>query len=65
MISQSEYRLIVDELRDDATFVNALTALRTALLAALHASHPNQRRDRYADLAKHLANVYGQLEQKR
>jgi hypothetical protein len=65
MISQSEYRMIVNELRDDAIFVNALTALRTALLAALHASHPDQRRDRYADLAKHLANVYGQLEQKR
>ena len=65
MISKGEYQMIVDELRDDAAFVNALTVLRTALLAALHASHPDQRRDRYADLAKHLANVYGQLEQKR
>jgi hypothetical protein len=65
MISDSEYRMIVDELRDDAAFVNALTALRTALTAALNASHPTQRRDRYADLSRHLAQVYAQLNARR
>jgi len=65
MIADSEYRMLVNELREDPTFVNALESLRTALKLALHASHPNKRRDRYAEVARNLASVYSQLEKKR
>lgn len=65
MISDSEYTLIVDELRDDPAFVDLLTTLRGRLSLALSASHPKERKQRYASVADCLRVVFERLEARR
>jgi hypothetical protein len=57
--------MLVDELRDDPAFVDALTRLRGALSLALMASHPNDRKAKYAKVAERLIEVYERLDEQR
>jgi hypothetical protein len=65
MISESEYPMIVDELRDDSGFVDALERLRFAISIAARATHPDARRRQYAEVANRLHDVYARLGAKR
>lgn len=65
MISMDEYGALVEELRDDPTFVDALVRLRGGLYHALAATHPNDRKKHYAILAQLLREVYQRLEAQR
>ena len=56
---------LVDELRDDPTFVDALSKLRGALTLALMASHPTDRKTRYSTLAERLVEIIKRLEARR
>ena len=60
-----ECGMLVDELRDDATFVDSLSRLRGALALALMASHPNERQKNYATVAQRLVEVMVRLEAQR
>ena len=65
MISESEYPMIVDELREDSGFVNALERLRVAIFMATRATHPDARRRQYAEVANRLHDVYARLDANR
>ena len=60
-----ECGMLVDELRDDPAFVDLLTTLRCRLTLALAASHPNERKQHYANVATCLQRVIERLEAQR
>ena len=60
-----ECGVLVDELRDDPAFVDALCSLRGRLIEALAASHPKDRKMRYAKVATALQDIFRRLEAQR
>lgn len=60
-----ECEMLVDELRDDAAFVDALNKLRNALTLALTASHPTDRKTQYGKVAERLVKIIERLEAQR
>lgn len=60
-----ECGVLVDELRDDPAFVDALAALRDAITAAIKATDTRGVAARYADVAGRLVDVVTRLEAQR
>jgi hypothetical protein len=60
-----ECGMLVDELRDDPAFVDALAGLRDAITAAITPSDNRGVATRYADVAERLVEVVGRLEAQR
>jgi len=60
-----ECGMLVEELRDDPAFVDALAGLRDAITAAITPSATPGVAARYADMAESLVEVVGRLEAQR
>jgi tRNA G26 N,N-dimethylase Trm1 len=60
-----ECGMLVDELRDDPAFVEALSELRDAISDALAATDTRGIRARYETVAEHLAGIIESLEAQR
>lgn len=65
MSALDECGMLVNELREDAGFVDSLSQLRNAITAALMASHPTDRKATYASVAERLVEVIDRLEMSR